>query len=129
MEKKNITIICGVIVITAIIFLFLITANSTPIISSSEDKVASHFVSLFNISAGEEKFIFNANVTREELVNNGYEVITINDTYIGENPALSRAFEDGYSMIYHEDRESIFPLQGVILEYGGNFYHVLIGST
>jgi hypothetical protein len=105
----------------------LIATNSISIISSSEEKVASNFLDLYNISAGEQKYRFNANVTREELVTDGYEIITINDTYIEEYPALSRAFQDGYSMIYSEDRKSMFRFQNVILEYEDNFYHVLIG--
>ena len=130
MNKNNILTFFLILLVIALASYFLIILHIVSIPGISEDRIASQFLNLYNISEGEEKFIFGENVTREEIVNKGYEIIKINDTYITKIPALSRAFEnEGLAMIYHEDRGSIFPLQDKVLEYNGSFYHAAIGSN
>ena len=128
MNRQNILISVILLLILAIMSLFLIASHIISVPGITESKVASHFLNLYNLSDGEETLIFGENITREELTNNGYEIIKINDTYIKEIPVLSRAFEKGsLAMIYNEDRDSAFPLQNKVLEYNGSLYHVMIG--
>ncbi|EHQ36772.1 hypothetical protein [Methanoplanus limicola] len=118
---------------------FFLLDSTTPVSSSndetnlSDNRVASHFLTIFNITSGEFTISnphLSANPTREDLKNEGYRIIIINETFIKERSALFRAFEnDGLSPIYQEERNETFALQGAILDYNGSLYHALIGST
>ncbi|MBP2133561.1 hypothetical protein J2128_001515 [Methanomicrobium sp. W14] len=130
MNRNKILKFFAIVLVLVLVSLFLVMSHMITIPGVNEEKIATSFLSLFNISAGDEKYTFGENATRENIINKGYEIMEINDTFIEETPALKRAFEDGHiAMIYSEDRNSTAVLNGKVLEYNGSLYYTLIGCA